>query len=167
MPTRIVATKIRLGELSLAVASLLLFLTSATASVSAGSGVDPRAFAEEASSPIFTLAIMVHMVVNVLAIFGFFGLYVYLAGSRVEGWAFIGMVLCVVAFAVNLVLDGVYLTLPEVGQRYLEGERGALEAFNAFSESTIATVLSSLPVLLFPAFTIFYSVAIWQSGELP
>ena len=115
MPPRNAATRIRLGAASLAASALLLFLSSAIPIAFADPTVDPRAFAEEVSSPFFTSALIVHFVVGVLGIFGFFGLYCYLANSRAERWAFVGLVLCIVGFSAGLVGDGVLLTFPTIG----------------------------------------------------
>jgi hypothetical protein len=117
----------------------------------------------------YELVSLVDLLAIVLYLFGAFAVYAYLVSSRGERWALVGMV-CVVFHLISLIVAVSIFTLgePELGRRYLEGERGAFDQYVWGSEARFFdhATLFATRWLGIVGFTLF-GVGIWRSGVLP
>lgn len=166
MNTQTVANRIRLGILALPVSTTVILVSIFISGGCIDPSLDLVAFAEQVSSTRFAFGDSLFTIGVLVAIFGFFSLYAYLANSRIERWAFIAMILCVVGVTSGLVGVGMESVQSVAGRLYLEGQQAFLEeSVNLFNWSIIFLIITN--ALLFTVGLLLFGVAIWRSDTLP
>jgi hypothetical protein len=131
-----------------------------------------RAFAEQAVSSRYQIALLLTHLSLALTLVGAVALYAYLFHTRAERWALAGFVSLSVSIIAGGVDLGIGLAWIAEAQAYLEGQRGALGGAIRLDN------LTGVPLLLkgwglvtgFLAQilgNLFFGVAIWRSGTLP
>jgi hypothetical protein len=117
--------------------------------------------------PSWAIAHFMAIVALVLLLFGFLTLHAYLANSRGERRAFVGMIVGLAGTALILPTVGVEAyALPVLGRAYLDGKADLASFVGALygGPDTIALLLG---LLLLAIGAVTLAVAIWSSGTLP
>ncbi len=162
------ANFIRSGVLVFPITGLVAALGALVPGININPSTDPAGFARAAN--LVGLANLAGLVAVVLLLFGFQALYAFLAGSSVDRWAFVAMVLSIAGAALFASFLGIIaFAAPVAGNHYLNGQSYAI--------SIVAEAVSpsSLPVLVFGGFSlisyvigsILFGVAIWGCDKLP
>ena len=124
----------------------------------------PEAFSNLVTTDGFAFWSMRGMVGIPMELIGTIALFLALVSSPLEKWAFLGMVLCLLADLFGFGLFAIlYYMFPQVGELYVGGSTAAI---------TLASVDEIMPLfvanfLLTSLGLILFAAAIWRSNVLP
>ena len=129
---------------------------------------DTQRIIEVASSSQHILAQAFLMPNLIIQIFGFWGLYAFLANTSVDRPAFWGAVLCIAANALFLPFAGIVAFIaPPVADLYLQGNTEVIQIYHQGLYSAFARPFLAGSALLILVGALFFAVAIWRSDRLP
>ena len=129
---------------------------------------DTQRIIDMASSSQHILAQIFLMPNLVIQIFGFWGLYAFLANTSVDRPAFWGAVLCIAANAFFLPFAGIVAFItPAVADLYLQGNSEVIQVYHQGLYSPFARPFLAGSAVLILAGALLFAVAIWRSGSLP
>ena len=162
------AGRIRVGLAALFVAGVLYVVNVALRGAFVSPSADPARFAASASSTTFVPAWLIAIVSGVLVLPGWLALYAYLAHSRAEGLAFVGMILSFAGQALLMPLYGfLALAAPTIARLYLQGQERVMEVAVSFFAGGLGGTILLLASVLGIVSAILFGIAIWRSGTLP
>lgn len=162
------ASRIRLGLTSLFIAGILYVANVTLRGEFINPSLDPAGFAASASSAVFVAAWLIAIVSGVLVLPGWLALYAYLAHSRGDRPAFLGMILSFAGIALLMPLYGfLALAAPTVAQLYLQGQEKVMEVAISFFAGGPGLTILFLSGVLSIVSSILFGIAIWRSGTLP
>ena len=129
---------------------------------------DTQRIIDVASSSRHILAQVFLMPSLVIQIFGFWGLYAFLANTSVDRPAFWGAVLCIAANGIFLPFAGIVaFILPPVADLYLQGNTEVIQIYHQGLYGDFARPFLAASAVLILVGALLFAVAIWRSGTLP
>lgn len=160
--------RIRLGALCFLASGILSLVGLLLRGPIIDQAVNPEAFSQAAVSSRHVMAWSLLLPSLVVQLFGFMGVYAFLAGSKVDKWAFHGMWMSVAGNGLFLPFAGIIAFItPAVSELYLAGQPEAIDIANAGLAGAFALPFFILSALLLLVGSIVLGVAIWKSGSLP
>ena len=129
---------------------------------------DTQRIIEVASSSQHILAQVFLLPNLVIQLFGFWGLYAFLADTAVDRPAFWGAVLCIAANGFFLPFAGIVaFILPPVADLYLQGNTDVIQIYHQGLFSAFARPFLAGSAVLILVGALLFAIAIWRSGTLP
>ncbi len=160
--------RVRLGILALPASGLLGIISVLPPGVFINPAVDPQGFAQASNTN--GLGNMIGIVSLVLLLVGVQSLYLLLADTPADRWAFAGMILTIVGLGLFLPFAGIFaFAAPVAGRFYLNGDKSAVGviAESVAMSNPSAFLFVGLAGLFSVVGSIFFGIAIWRSRRLP
>lgn len=172
MRTQVVARRIKWGILCLPLAGLMYLQSLLVTGEYIYPTDDLRGYAEFITSARFHFAVLIGVLQVTLLLIGAIALYAYLANGRAERWALAGLVVLCASATAGGIAGGFDISAIPAAERYLEGQRDALEGVLLASDPgnfPLLVLVSGLVMgFLFSILgNLFFGIAIWRSGTLP
>jgi hypothetical protein len=162
------ASRIRIGTAGLLISGLFFAACILLRGPNIDPNTDPAAFARAAATASFPRAWYFAVAGQVIQIFGFLGLYAYLAPRNSERSAFAGTMLCLAGAALVMPLFAIMAFIaPTVGRLYLQGETSSIQAVAAYVTTPISLAVLGCAGLAYTLGCLLVSVALWKNQTVP
>lgn len=160
--------RIRLGALCFLASGILSMVGLIVRGPIIDQAVNPEAFSQAAVSSRHVLAWSMLLPSLVIQMFGFMGVFAFMARTKADRWAFHGMWMSVAGNGLFLPFAGIIAFItPAVARLYLAGQPEVIDIANAGLAGGFAMPFFILSAALLLIGSIAFSVAIWISGTLP
>jgi hypothetical protein len=166
--TKLQSLRVRTGALALLASGVLTVIGLYMRGPIVNQAVDPLRFSQLATAATHVPAWSLLLPSLVIQMYGFYGLYLILAGTRMERISFAGLLLTIAGNAFFLPFVGILAFIsPAAGRLYLAGKPEVMTLVNEGLGSAFATPFFAGSALLLLVGALLFSWAIWRSGSLP